>query len=475
MKNRFSPFDQLCDLAQLLKAWKSVAANRGAAGIDRISLSDYAQNLDVNLTALAARLREGRYYPLPVRTVEMRKDGGGVRKLGILSIEDRIVQRAAKDVLEPLFESSFLPCSYGFRPECSTALAVKQVLEYRASGDRFVLDADIKQCFDSIDRNRLMELFSARIRDKRFQALVRMWLDTGVILPQAASQIESLYDRVTNWVTESADGIANRLANGARTDDYGFAGDDYYDGDLIEPQQTEDQLRKQARKEALWRLGKEGASLALIYSGRARKLLTPTGLALTGAAVLAAAAAPTVARAINRYLNPDEARLFGIVQGGALSPLLANLYLHEFDVPMVKAGFRLVRYADDFVITCRDRAEARRAMDFAAARLADLRLQLNQQKTRIIRFEDGLEFLGYRFNQFQNSAKPISPKDTSPVVKVARTIKQQTPIALAEAQSKISPVVAGISQKAKQQFDQQTKRLRALFGKKKEGNNDDTA
>lgn len=475
MKNRFSPFDQLCDLAQLLKAWKSVAANRGGAGIDRISLSDYAQNLDVNLTALAARLRESRYYPLPVRTVEMRKDDGGTRKLGILSIEDRIVQRAAKDVLEPLFEPSFLPCSYGFRPECSTALAVKQVLEYRAEGDRFVVDADIHQCFDSIDRVRLMELFSARIRDKRFQALVRMWLDTGVILPKASSQIESLYDRVSNWVADSADGVAHRLISNPRSEDYGFADDQYYGDELIDPQQAEEQLRKQARKEALWRLGKEGASLALIYSGRARKLLTPTGLALTGAAVLAAAAAPTVARAVNRYLNPEDSRLFGIVQGGALSPLLANLYLHEFDVPMIRAGFRLVRYADDFVITCRDQAEAKRALQFASARLADLRLQINPQKTRIIRFEDGLEFLGYRFDQFQNQAKPISPKDTSPVVKIARTIKQQTPIALAEAHAKLTPVVANISQKAKQQLDQQTKRLRTLFGKKKVRNNDDAA
>lgn len=85
MHKRISPFDQLCEVDCLLRAWKSVVANRGGAGVDRLSLSDYAQHLDANLAALAARLRAGRYYPLPVRTVEMRKQDGASRKLGILS------------------------------------------------------------------------------------------------------------------------------------------------------------------------------------------------------------------------------------------------------------------------------------------------------------------------------------------------------------------------------------------------------
>ena len=122
MNNKQFAFDLLCDPMYLLRAWKSVVANRGGAGVDRISLSDYAEHLDANLASLAARLREGRYYPLPVRTFEMRKEGGGIRKLGILSIEDRVVQRAAKDILEPLFEPSFCDCSFGFRPGRSTAL-----------------------------------------------------------------------------------------------------------------------------------------------------------------------------------------------------------------------------------------------------------------------------------------------------------------------------------------------------------------
>ena len=306
MHKRMSPFDQLCEVECLLRAWKSVAVNRGGAGLDRLSLSDYAQHLDANLAALAARLREGRYYPLPVRGVELRKEGGGVRKLGILSIEDRIVQRAAKDVLEPLFEPSFCDCSFGFRPGRSTALAIKRVLEHRAAGDVFVVDADIAQCFDSLDHDLLMQLFSARIRDKRFQTLVRMWLDTGAALPKISAQA-GMYDRVTNWVADSMDGAVNHLLGDGGAADYGY-------DEPLGSEDAADEWRAHKRKETMKRLGKEGLVLALTYSARARKLLSPMGLALTGAAVLSAAAYPAVSRAVRRYLNPDEARLHGIIQ-----------------------------------------------------------------------------------------------------------------------------------------------------------------
>jgi hypothetical protein len=143
MHKRPTPFDTLTEPASLMQAWRRVRANRGAAGVDMVTLAEFERDLQTNLEALSARLREGRYYPMPVRAVQMRKASGGVRTLGILTVEDRIVQRAALDAIEPLFEPSFLDCSYGFRPNRSVELAAARVLAYRGGGDTYVVDADI--------------------------------------------------------------------------------------------------------------------------------------------------------------------------------------------------------------------------------------------------------------------------------------------------------------------------------------------
>ena len=466
MHKRLSPFDQLCQPETLLAAWKPVRTGRTAAGLDQMTLAEYARDLEANIASLAARLREGRYYPLPVRTIEIRKSGGGSRQLGIYTIEDSIVQRAAKDVLEPLFESSFLQCSFGFRPGRNVPMAVKQALDFRAAGDVYLVDADISDCFGSLDHDLLMKLFSARIRDKRFQQLVRLWLDTGKVLPKPGQGESGLYERVTGWVSDSADDAVSHLLN----DRFGGYGsgysvpnsyDDAYGAPMIDEAQSAEEIRKQARKEAIKRAAGAGLMWALTHAGRARKLVSPVGLALTGAAVLTAAAAPTVSRAVKRYLNPDENRLHGIVQGGAVSPLLCNLYLHEFDVAMVKAGLHLVRYADDFIICCRTEAAARQAMESAAQKLAELRLRLHPQKTRIIRFDEGLEFLGFSFARFENTATPISPKDTSPVVTVLQTV--------GEAKNKLGPKLNRLRESAAQQIKDKAARLGSLVKRDRKG------
>jgi RNA-directed DNA polymerase len=454
MNKRQSPFDQLCDTECLLHAAKRVIAKRGAAGVDQISLAEYVRDLAANIEDLAARLRAGRYYALPVRAVEIAKNGGGKRKIGVLAIEDRIVQRAALAVLEPLFEPSFLACSFGFRPNRSTVMAVQRVLDLRAAGCQFIVDADVEHCFDALDHDLLMELFSARVRDKRMQALVRMWLDTGMTLPKAAHfAAGGPVERLTDWLSEALpnamDSTAAHLLGDSGMNGYGSAqllGEEY--GAQPEP----DAWRKQARKEALKRLGRDGLLLALTHAGRARRLLSPTALALTGGAVLAAAAAPAAARAVKRYLDPEAERLRGILQGGPLSPLLANLYLHEFDRVMTQAGLQLVRYADDFVIVCRSKPDAERALASAAQALQTLRLRLHPQKTRIVHFNDGLDFLGYRFAQFENTAAPISDKATTPLV-----------TALAETRDRLAPKLTQLGERAAQQVKDKTGRLRSLI------------
>ncbi|MDX2043179.1 MAG: reverse transcriptase domain-containing protein [Acidobacteriota bacterium] len=462
MHKKLTPFDQLCQPETLLAAWKPVRTGRTAAGVDQVTLAEYARDLEANIAALAERLREGRYYPLPVRTIEIRKPGGGTRQLGIYTIEDSIVQRAAKDLLEPLFEPSFLPCSFGFRPERNVPMAVRQVLDYRAAGDVYLVDADISDCFGSLDHDLILQLFSARVRDKRFQHLVRLWLDTGRALPKPGQVAEGgLYNRVTEWLSDSMDGAVSHLLN----DRIGYTPPvEAYGAPLPDEAPSPDEARNQARKEALKRAGGAGLMWALTYAGRARKLMSPTTLALAGAAVLTAAAAPTVTRAVKQYLNPDDGKS-GIVQGGAVSPLLSNVYLHEFDVAMTKAGLHLVRYADDFVICCRDEAAARQAMALAAQKLVELRLRQHPQKTRIVRFDEGLEFLGYRFAQFENTATPISPKNTSPVVTALQAVSRKAPAALQEAKNKIAPR----AETAARQIKDKAARLGSLLRRKQKG------
>jgi RNA-directed DNA polymerase len=451
MNKHHSAFERMCERETLLAAWKAVRSGRVAAGVDQVTLAEYARDLEANLAALAARVREGRYYPLPVRQIEIRKAGGGTRQLGIYSLDDSVLQRAAKDVLEPLFEPSFLDCSFGFRPGRNVAMAVKRVLDCRAAGDKYVVDADIADCFGSLDHDLIMRLFGARVRDKRMQALVRLWLDTGMALPKAGENVEGgLYERVTEWLSGSVDGaVSHLLSDRFGGYGYGYPAMDAYGAGAADEERSADEVRKEARREALKRAGGAGLMWALTYAGRARKFMSPTSLALAGAAVLAAAAAPTAARAVRRCLNPDADRLFGVVQGGAISPLLSNVCLHEFDAAMTRAGLPLVRYADDFVICCRDEAAAQRAMELAAQKLAELRLRLHPQKTRVVRFDEApLEFLGYRFAQFENTATPISPADTSPVVTALRVAREQLPAKLAGARDKAAPVVSQMKDKA---------------------------
>lgn len=481
MNKHLNAFDGMCRREALLAAWKAVRSGRVAAGIDQVSLAEYARDLEANLDALARRLLEGRYYPLPVRAVEIRKTGGGTRQLGIYTLEDSVAQRAAKDALEPLCEPSFLDCSFGFRPGRNVPMAVKQILDYRAAGDEWLVDADISDYFGSLNHELLMRLFAARIRDKRFQQLVRLWLQTGLTLPKTQEAGGGLLGGVSGLVTETVDGAMANLLGPRGLNDFDDFNDrgmmnaahhPYHDELLAEGPEAQEALRRQARKEALKRAGGAGLMWALSYAGRARRLMSPVGLAVTGAAVLAAAAAPGVARAVRRYRQSDDDRLRGIVQGGALSPLLANLYLHEFDLRMRRAGWRLVRYADDFVICCRTEAEARAALQQTAEQLAALRLELHPRKTRVARFDEGLEFLGYRFAQFENTAEPISPADTSPVVRVARAIGQQAPAALDNARSKLAPLAG----QAARGFKQGAARFGSFFkrGDNKEEDKDDS-
>ncbi len=180
-------FNLVHDPATLIVAFNRVATNLGArtAGVDGLTVADIEQITGAPgfLDDLRAHLREGTFRPLPVRERTIPKPGGSgkVRKLGIPTVADRVVQAALKLVLEPIFEADFEPVSYGFRPKRRAHDAIAEIHHFGTLGYRWVLDADIEACFDSIDHAALMDRVRRRVKDKRVLGLVKAFLKAGLL------------------------------------------------------------------------------------------------------------------------------------------------------------------------------------------------------------------------------------------------------------------------------------------------------
>lgn len=277
----FSLIDKVYRPATLRSAWQQVLVNRGAAGVDRVSVERFAGHLDRYLGELGQELESGRYRPLPVRRVEIEKSDGKLRPLGIPTVRDRVAQAAVKRVIEPIFEQLFAPTSFGFRPGRGCKDALRVVDGLLRAGYTHVVDADLKGYFDSIPHDRLKQRVAAHISDGRLLALLDGWIEQDVM------------QELKRW--------------------------------------------------------------------------KPTS---------------------------------GTPQGAVISPLLANLYLHDLDVKLAELGLSMVRYADDFVILCPSAAEATQALEVVRAWVAAEGLQLHPDKTHVgdCRIAgQGFEFLGYRF------------------------------------------------------------------------------
>jgi RNA-directed DNA polymerase len=282
----------------LWRAWAAVRSNNGAPGIDKVTLAAVEEyGVARLLDELASELGEKRYRPLPARRVMIPKPGTTEqRPLSIPPVRDRIVQAAAKIVLEPVFEADFLPASFGFRPKRSAHDALQVLIDECGQGRRWVAETDIASCFTAIPHEKLMQAVQERVCDQAVLKLLRVMLRAGVM-----------------------------------------------------------------------------------EDGQVRRPVT------------------------------------GTPQGGVLSPLMCNAYLHRLDRAWDERDGVLVRFADDLVVMCWSRSQAERALECLTALLADLGLEPKTAKTRIVHLEvggGGFDFLGFHHRLVRSRGDRGKPKVT---------------------------------------------------------------
>lgn len=418
--------EQVAAPENLLLAWKSVRGNipvyrrTRSAGPDGVTLEEFERQLPAQIDALRHGLLSGRYEPQPPSAFTIRKPGGGQRRLAVLNVSDRVAQRAAQQVLEPLWEPAFLPCSFGYRPGLSTRHAAEQVRSLRAAGCAWLVDGDIEACFDRLDHELLLKRVEKRVGDARVIDLLARWLAVGIFTqgPAAApaDPLGEAWQKASGAVKQGAQWLTGALAG--LEDDYPVRpyalrepalaylpeDDEYLEGAARgyapagPPPAPERAVRRAVAsgllvgaswaRPALYRLGQTALAGLKTPAGR---LLLKRGLLAGGGAVGAALGVGAAALLLYREMAPAPA---GILQGSPLSPLLSNIYLHPFDVGMTRAGYHLVRFADDWVVCCATEEAAERAYNQAVIGLARIKLKLNGEKTHLVPPAEPVRWLG---------------------------------------------------------------------------------
>ena len=379
--------DQICSIENLTEAWRRVRSNiqfarrRHSSGPDAVTISDFEHDWVRQMESLTTELRTGTYRPLPPRRVNIPKASGGERAIAILAVRDRVAQRAVQQVLEPLFDPLLLDCAYGCRPRVGVPDALARVQRYADQGLTWVVDADLRQYFDSIDHRILLALLRQRVDDLAVLRLISQWLAAG-----ALAEVQD--DSPVGMVAHGAAAVRRAVAWGREQASappldtgVGWGSYDPASAPPVMPMLSANNLWSAAMMAQPLLNGAKQALPHLQRIGGKRLAIA------VGVAAGAVAAGELATRALAEHGR-------GAPQGGALSPLLANIYLHPFDLALTSQGLRLVRFMDDFVIMCASEGDARRALDLATRQLAMLRLTLNSEKTRVVCYADGLEFLG---------------------------------------------------------------------------------
>jgi retron-type reverse transcriptase len=402
--NPVSLFRRIASVPSLYQGWRKVRANRGAPGIDAMSLRCFEARLDDNLRELSRSLLSKSYQAMPARSVTIAKANGRERELAILTVRDRVAQRTTLDAIEPLFEPQFLDCNFAFRPARSVEMAIQRMIAARANGYWWTVESDVEDFFGTIDRKLLLTEMEQTISDKDVLNLLAAWLDAGVLEQHSHLINARLWRRgkeavagfhllMRDAVSHSLDSyVADHLGVLPEAQTSYLPIEDSLESSS-EIADFRDSAQKHARRESVKRLIQDGALLAISERALIGRLLGLKLLGVGGLAVTAAVFAPKALRAYRDRFHPK----FGTPQGAPISPLLTNAYMTPFDSALTRQGWRLIRYCDDFVVQCRSKEEAEFALAEAEAALSARKLRMHSDKTRIVAPNDGFEFLGYIF------------------------------------------------------------------------------
>jgi len=396
-------FRRIASVPALYQGWRKVRANRGAPGIDAISLCTFETCLEDNLRELSLSLLSKSYQAMPARFVTIAKANGKERELAILTVRDRVAQRTTLDAIEPLFEPQFLDCNFAFRPARSVEMAIQRMIAARANGYWWTVESDVEDFFGTIDRRLLLTELEPTIADTDVLHLLGAWLDAGAFEQEAHFINPRLWRRgkeaaaglhllMRDAINQSLDGYVNdRLGVPGTQASYPPVDHSFESNTVIAdlPALTQ----RQVRSENVKRLIQDGVLLAISERALIGRLLGLKFLGVGGLAVTAAMFAPKVVRAYRDRYHPK----FGTPQGAPISPLLTNAYMTPFDSALTRQGWRLIRYCDDFVIQCRTREEAQAGLVAGEVALTARRLRMHPDKTRIVAPNDEFEFLGYVF------------------------------------------------------------------------------
>lgn len=184
--NRFKVHDKLLEIiledANISKAIDRVVSNKGSGGVDEMQVAEVRTYFRQNWTYLKKLIMEGHYRPQPVRQVEIPKDNGKKRKLGIPTVTDRVIQQAIVQVLTPIFDPTFSEHSYGFRPSRNAHMAVEKVVAYANEGYSYTIDLDLEKYFDTVNHSRLIQILSETIKDGRVISLIHKFMNAGIMV-----------------------------------------------------------------------------------------------------------------------------------------------------------------------------------------------------------------------------------------------------------------------------------------------------
>jgi group II intron reverse transcriptase/maturase len=184
----YGMLEQILSPANLNAAYKRVVQNKGAGGIDEMQVESLKDYLIKEKDALIASILEGKYRPNPVRRVEIPKENGKKRQLGIPTVVDRVIQQALTQVLSPIYEKQFSQSSYGFRPKRSAHQALRQCQRHITEGYKYAVDMDLEKFFDTVNQSKLVEVLSRTIKDGRVISLIHRYLQAGVVVANKFEQ-----------------------------------------------------------------------------------------------------------------------------------------------------------------------------------------------------------------------------------------------------------------------------------------------